>query len=144
MVARAVQRQSDSPVQDATPHGRHAAFSLPRLRGAAAINAVLALLMVLDGVAESLIYGDWSLLVFSAGFAALFAFYGRRLSQPEADRRRWLRTSGWSCAALAGLCVISAVGAVVSSPVDVACVFIASGFFAAFTTASIHQLKLPS
>ncbi len=93
---------------------------------------------------SQLIYGDWSLLVFSAGFAVLFAFYARRMSQPEADRARWQRISGWTCAAMAGLCVFSLVGAVASSPVDVACVFIASGFFAAFTAASVHQLKLPS
>lgn len=127
---RAVYQTDDRPP---APHGRR------RIRPDVAVNAGLAVMLFLDLIAETIVYGALAIepLVLGLGFG-LVAYRLHRLSEPST---KWLRISGWASVLLAGLCVLS-FGTSLSAPVDIACA-VASGILGvAFAGAAYYQLKV--
>jgi hypothetical protein len=129
-VGSQVEERADSAIMEARPAERFVR-----------LNVLIALLTFADGVLESLIYDDFSLIGFSAIFVAPFVLFAWSLRGTEADVPRWLRISGWTCVALAGTCVLSGGNALLSTPMDVACVVMSAGFFGLLGVSGLVQLK---
>jgi hypothetical protein len=133
--AAGVEGRDSARVERSTP-------VLSPARRFARLNALIALLTFADGVLESFIYDDFSLVGFSAVFVAPFLWFAWSLSRSHGlETARWLRISGWSCLALAATCVFSGIGAVTQTPVDVACVVMSAAFLAIMGGAGLGQLR---
>jgi hypothetical protein len=153
MVIEAVRPTVDealsAPEEEAAPRNeargeREAAAKAPGgWRRAAAINVWLVAGLGLWAVLDALIYWTLDGVLYTMPFMVMFGMFAYRLAKQESARESALHYSGLMSLFVGGLCAISLVASVVSSPIDVACALWSGGMVAGFGYAAWYQLRSP-